>query len=87
MTARATLTPPPPGRYARLVPLPDPPKAPDAMQQLPYISRAHLILDNYFRSRPDVFVGGDGYLCYDTRNPARWVKPDCLVAGSSATAT
>ena len=77
MIARATLTSPPP---ARLAPLPDPPKAPDAMQQLPYISRAHLILDNYFRSRPDVFVGGDGYLCYDTRDRSGWVKPDCLVA-------
>ena len=81
MTATTTITPPPPADgHARLAPLPDPPKAPDAMQQLPYISRAHLILDNHFRSRPDVFVGGEGYLCYDTHDRARWVKPDCLVA-------
>ena len=50
------------------------------MQQSPYTSRAYLILDTYFRSRPDVLVGSDGYLCYDTRDPARWVKPDCVVA-------
>ena len=80
MTARTTLPPPPSGKYARLAPLPDPPKAPDAMQQLPYITRAHLILDNYFHRRPDVFVSGDGYLCYDTRDPSRWVRPDCVVA-------
>ena len=72
MTANTTLRPPPPAAPARLAPLPDPPKAPDAMQQSPYISRAYLILDTYFRSRPDVLVGSDGYLCYDTRDPARW---------------
>ena len=82
MTATTTITPPPPAAPARLAPLPDPPKAPDAMQQLPSITRAYSILDNYFRARPDVFVGGEGYLCYDTRDPDRsgWVKPDCLVA-------
>ena len=80
MTANTTLRPPPPAAPARLAPLPDPPKAPDAMQQSPYTSRAYLILDTYFRSRPDVLVGSDGYLCYDTRDPARWVKPDCVVA-------
>ena len=79
MTARATLAPPP-GRYSRLAPLPDPPKAPDAMQQSPYTSRAYLILESYFHRRPDVFVGSDGYLCYDTRDRSGWVKPDCLVA-------
>ena len=80
MTTRTTLISPPPNGAARLAPLPDPPKAPDAIQQSPYTSRAYLILDTYFRSRPDVLVGSDGYLCYDTRDPARWVKPDCVVA-------
>ena len=80
MTTRTTLISPPPNGAARLAPLPDPPKAPDAMQQSPYTSRAYLILDTYFRSRPDVLVGSDGYLCYDTRDPACWVKPDCVVA-------
>ena len=94
MTARTTVTPPPPGKYAHVAPLPNPPKALDAMQQLPYITRAYMILDNYFHRRPDVFVSGDGYLCYDTRDRSRWVRPDCVVAfgwtprlSSAATAT
>ena len=80
MTATTTLTSPSPSGTARLAPLPDPPKAPDALQQLPYITRAYLILDSYFHRRPDVFVGGNGYLCFDTRNCSRWVRPDSLVA-------
>ena len=80
MTATTTLTPPPAGKYAHVAPLPTPPKAPDAMQQLPYVTRAYSILDTYCHQRPDVFVGGDGYLCSDTRDRSRWVRPDCLVA-------
>ena len=80
MTATTTLTPPSAGKYAHVVPLPTPPKAPDAMQQSPYVTRAYLILDNYFHRRPDVLVGSDGYLCYDTRDRSRWVRPDCVVA-------
>ena len=80
MTATTTLTPPPPGKYAHVAPLPTPPKAPDAMQQSPYVTRAYLILDEYFQRRPDVLVGSDGYLCYDTHDPSRWVRPDCVVA-------
>ena len=80
MTATTTLKPPPTDGYAHIVPLPTPPKAPDAMQQSPYVTRAYWILETYFHRRPDVFVGSDGYLCYDTRDPSRWVKPDCLVA-------
>ncbi len=80
MTARTTIKPQLPDRYPRLAPLPDPPKAPDAMQQFPSISRAYLILDNHFRRRPDVLVSGDGYLCYDTHDRDRWLRPDCLVA-------
>ncbi len=80
MTARSTLAPPPPRGSARLAPLPDPPKAPDAMQQSPYTSRAYLILDTYFRQRRDVLVGSDGYLCYDTRDQSGWLRPDCVVA-------
>ena len=80
MTATTTITSPPPSGTARLAPLPDPPKAPDAMQQLPYITTAYSVLDSYFHRRPDVFVGGDGYLCYDTRDRSNWVRPDCVVA-------
>ena len=77
MTATTTLKPPPADGYAHVVPLPTPPKAPDAMQQSPYITRAYSILETYFHQRPDVLVGSDGYLCYDTP-----IAP----AGSSPTA-
>ena len=80
MTTKSLLKLQPSGKYAQVVPLPTPPKAPDAMQQLPYITTAYSILDTYFHRRPDVFVGGDGYLCSDTRNRSRWVRPDCVVA-------
>jgi Uma2 family endonuclease len=50
------------------------------MQQLPYVTTAFAILDDYFRERPDVFVGGEGYLCRDTRDRSGWVVPDCVVA-------
>ena len=80
MTATTTLTPPPDDGYARLAPLPDPPKPPDAMQQSPHIFRAYAILDAYFRDRLDVLVGGRGYLCSDTRDRSRWVRMDCVVA-------
>ena len=80
MTATTTLTPPPPGKYVRLKTLPDPPKPPDALNQSPHIFRTYAILENYFRHRPDVLVGGRGYLCSDTRDRSRWVRMDCVVA-------
>ncbi len=67
-------------KYADIKPLPDPPKDLDAMQQMRHIVRTHMILDDYFSSRTDVLVNGDGYLCYDTRNRANWTRPDCVVA-------
>ena len=80
MAATTTLTPPPSDGHARLPPLPDPPKPPDAMQQSPHIFRAYAILDAYFKNRPDVLVGGRGYLCSNTRDRSRWVRMDCVVA-------
>ena len=80
MTATTTLTPPPPGQYGRVAALPEPPKPPDAMHQSPHIFRAYAILENYFHRHPDVLVSGNGYLCSDTRDRSRWVRPDCVVA-------
>ena len=91
MTTRTAPSPIPAGERApaprfrgdnrsRLEPLPNPPKKPDAMKQMPHISRAYLILEDHFHSRPDVLVGGDGYLCYDPRDRSDYVRPDCLVA-------
>ena len=80
MTTRPTLEPRPAGEYAHPGQLPDPPRPYDAMQQLPHVSTVFSILDEYFRERPDVLVGGEGYLCRNTRDRAGWVVPDCVVA-------
>jgi len=50
------------------------------MQQLPHVSRAYVILDDYYRDRLDVLVAGDGYLCYDASDLRGAPRPDCLVA-------
>ena len=80
MTIRPALNPLPASEHAHPGQLPDPPRPPDAMQQLPYVTTALTILDDYFRERPDVLVGGEGYLCLDTRDRSGWVVPDCVVA-------
>ena len=68
------------GQHPRLTWLPDPPISPDMQEQFPYISRAYVILEDHFRSRPDVFVGGEGYLCYAPSDTPNAPKPDCMVA-------
>ena len=80
MITRPALEPRPAGELALLEQLPDPPRPYTDMQQLPNVTTAHLVLDYYFRERPDVFVGGEGYLCRDTRDRTGWVVPDCVVA-------
>ena len=80
MTTRPTLKPHPAGEHARPRQLPDPPRPYIDMQQYPYASAAFTILDAHFRERADVFVGGEGYLCRDTRDRTGWVVPDCVVA-------
>ena len=80
MTTRPALESIPAGELALLEQLPDPPRPYTDMQQLPNIVTAHGVLDYYFRERPDVFVGGEGYLCRDTRDRTGWVVPDCVVA-------
>ena len=66
--------------HTQLTRLPDPPKPIDAMQQLPHISRAYVILEDHYRHHSDVLVAGDGYLCYDASDLRGAPKPDCLVA-------
>ena len=70
---------PPSGRRTRLTVLPDPPRPLDMQQQLPYLSRTFIILDDHFSDRPDVGVGGEGYLCLDARDYPGAPRPDCLV--------
>ena len=68
------------GQHSRLTWLPDPPVSPDMQEQFPYISRAYVILEDHFSARPDVFVGGEGYLCYSPSDIPNAPKPDCMVA-------
>ena len=64
----------------RRTPLPDPPRDPDSMQQLPFIAMVLFVLRMYFSHRSDVLVNGEGYLCLDTRIRPGQLKPDCVVA-------
>ena len=61
-------------------PLPDPPRDPDSMQQLPFIAMILFVLRMHFSHRSDVLVNGEGYLCLDTRIRPGQLKPDCVVA-------
>ncbi len=80
MTIKPVLNPLPAGEFAHVEQLPDPPRPYIDMQQYSYASTANYVLDYYFRDRPDVFVGGEGYLCRNTRDRTGWVVPDCVVA-------
>jgi hypothetical protein len=82
MTTRPAHQFQPDGQQAPIEALPDPPKKPDAMQQLSHIARINLVLESYFRGlgRTDVLVNGEGYLCFNTRSRTNLSVPDCVVA-------
>ncbi len=50
------------------------------MQQEPIGSEIRTVLRLHFSHRPDVLVGGEGYLCWNTRRREGWLVPDCVVA-------
>ena len=64
----------------RIVPLPDPPRKLDRMQQYEHIANFNVTLGAYYRrlGRNDVLVNSEGYLCRTPRNLT--VVPDCVVA-------
>ena len=66
----------------RIVPLPDPPRKLDGMQQFEHIANFNLILRAYFRrlNQRDVLVNGEGYLCQTPGTRSDRVVPDCVVA-------
>lgn len=64
----------------RVAQLPDPPRDPDSMEQLPHIAMVLFVLRVFFSHRSDVLVNGEGYLCIDTRIRPGQLKPDCVVA-------
>ena len=70
-----------PDALSGLEPLPDPPREIDAMQQEPHLSDFRPMLRSRYASRPDVFVGGEGYLCrYRGQPRSSMIAPDCVVA-------
>ena len=51
------------------------------MRELSHISRAIQTLNAHYAPFGNVFVGGMGYLCWNTRTPrSTWLIPDLLIA-------
>ena len=67
MTTQSLLAKSRPRDYSRVKPLPDPPRVPDMMEQMPAINVYITVISAWFRHRDDVFVGSGGYL---------WKTPD-----------
>ena len=68
------------GRRPRLTPLPGVSPIFDMLEQAPHVSRTYLILEDHFLSRPDAFVGMEGWLCNYASEARRAPRPDCLVS-------
>ena len=78
MATRTVLRPQPPGDYAHLEPLPDPPRLID-MQRYTRIVAFDSYLRVYFAGRSDVLVCGGGYLRHEAGNDAERLVPGCMV--------
>ena len=79
MATRIALRPASPDPYARLEPLPDPPRIRD-MQQYNRLVAFDSILRAHFAAREDVLISGQGYLRREAGNDAERLAPDCVVA-------
>ena len=71
------LRPRPSDKLARL---PDPPREPEAMQQIPLIALILFIIKDFFEGRDDVLVGSEGYLCREARTRSDLFVPDIVFA-------
>ena len=80
MTTKPASQPPKAGQHRRLTPLPGVSHIFDMLEQGPHVSRAYLILEDHFLSRPDAFVGMEGWLCDHASEAGRAPRPDCLVS-------
>ena len=80
MTTKPASQPLPGSQRPRLTPLPDAPLPIDMQEQFPHVSGTFVILNDHYILRPDVFVGGEGYLCYYPEDALRAPRPDCIVA-------
>ena len=85
MATRDVSFPPPPVKYTwlngkRLTVLPDPPKDPERMEQMPTITMAFYMIRDFYACQGDVLVGSEGYLCQSAETyPDRYV-PDLIFA-------
>ncbi len=79
MATKIALRSPPPGGYAHLEPLPDPPRIPDMQQHLRIVA-FDSVLQAHFAPRADVLICGAGYLRREAGNDAERLAPDCVVA-------
>ncbi len=85
MTTRSTVVHPSPSglnarRRQKPGGLPDPPRDPDAMQQIPFISVVLYILKEFFADCDDVLVAAEGYLCQEAQTRSNLFVPDCIFA-------
>ena len=80
MTTKPAIQSNPGGQRPRLTPLPGVSQIFDMLEQVPHVSRAYLILEDYYLPRPDVFVGSEGWLCNYASEAGSAPRPDCLVS-------
>lgn len=78
MTTQGIAKPTATGKYAHIVPLPDPPREPDMQQNMRLLDFGSIVRYHFAR-RSDVLVCGEGYLRYDGDNDAERFVPDCIV--------
>ncbi len=85
MATRDASFPPPPVKYTwlrgkRLTILPDPPKDPERMEQMPTIAMAFYMIKDFHAGQGDVLVGSEGYLCQSSETYADRYVPDLIFA-------
>ncbi len=84
MVTKLTVHPPPSGLRPqpsdKLARLPDPPREPEAMQQIPLIALILFVIKDFFEGREDVLVGSEGYLCREARTRSDLFVPDIVFA-------
>lgn len=79
MTTGTILTRTGSDRYSHIEPLPDPPKKEPDMWQRRILDNTAASLLAYFGDRPDVLIGGEGYLRRNAHDRGGLV-PDCVFA-------
>ena len=58
----------------------DPEPVEDGMQQAKPLIRVAYLLYEYFADRPDVYIGGGGFVMYNEEDGNERIAPDCYIA-------